>query len=343
MLMVNVLGSLTITLGAGCHIAKLPKKGSALLAYLAMVGGPVPRERLADLLWPYQATEQARHSLRNCLLELRKRLGPEVARLHCDFDSCRLEAETDLQHFRQLVETGGLDELRKAVWLIRGDLLDGLDITSEPWSEWLDRERELVAGAIGPALTIYSLVASQAGRHDEALSAARQLVWLNNLNEESHRCLMRVLAAAGQRGCALQQFKRLGQVLKAELGVAPDAASCALARELAGKPENEDEAPSRPSRVEAADRLEPTPAAPLPPPQPLRMVIPADLPDDPITLKLDKLVAEIRSWKSGIARLTRPMIEECETTMGSAAGEIRRLQAALRAAIRPPVSEPVAA
>jgi DNA-binding SARP family transcriptional activator len=335
MLTVNVLGSLTVTLGAGHHIAKMPKKGSALLAYLAMVGGPVSRERLADLLWPYQATEQARHSLRNCLLELRKRLGPEVARLHCDFQSCRLEAETDLQHFRQLVETGGLDEMRKAVWLIRGDLLDGLEITSEPWSEWLDRERELVAGAIGPALTRYSQVASQAGRHDEALSAARQLVWLNNLNEESHRCLMRVLAAAGQRGAALQQFKRLGQVLKAELGVAPDAASCALARELAGgKPENEDE--------KAADRPEPTPAAPLPSPQPLRMVIPADLPDDPITLKLDKLVAEIRAWRSGIARLTRPMIDECETTMGSAAGEIRRLQAALRAAIRP-VAEPVAA
>jgi DNA-binding SARP family transcriptional activator len=72
MLSISVLGPLVISVDGGKAL-KLPRKARALLAYLAMHNGErVPRERLADLLWPYQDTEQARHSLRNCLLEVRK-------------------------------------------------------------------------------------------------------------------------------------------------------------------------------------------------------------------------------------------------------------------------------
>jgi DNA-binding SARP family transcriptional activator len=72
---------------------------------------------------------------------------------------------------------------------------------------------------------------SQSGlaAHHEAIAAARQLIRLNNLNEDAHRRLMRILDAAGQRGVALQQFKDLAKLLKEELGVTPDAASVALA------------------------------------------------------------------------------------------------------------------
>ena len=72
MLSISVLGPLVI--GAdGARALKMPRKARALLAYLAMHEGErVPRDRLADLLWPYQDTEQTRHSLRNCLLEVRK-------------------------------------------------------------------------------------------------------------------------------------------------------------------------------------------------------------------------------------------------------------------------------
>ena len=73
-LSIGVLGSLVIE-REECRLGKVPKKARALLGYLAAQGGQaVSRERLADLLWPYQGSEQARHSLRNCLLELRKAL-----------------------------------------------------------------------------------------------------------------------------------------------------------------------------------------------------------------------------------------------------------------------------
>src|SRR6201984_3261053 len=90
-LSISVLGPLVIKSDNG-RLGKVPKKARALLAYLAAQRGqPVSRERLADLLWPYQGSEQARHSLRNCLLELRKALRPEAAQyLVCDFAHCRV-------------------------------------------------------------------------------------------------------------------------------------------------------------------------------------------------------------------------------------------------------------
>src|SRR6478752_3878473 len=100
-LAISILGSLVIESG-DCRLGKVPKKARALLAFLAaQVGQPVTRERLADLLWPYQGSEQARHSLRNCLLELRKALGTGAAlHLMADFVTCRIQdTVVDLDRF----------------------------------------------------------------------------------------------------------------------------------------------------------------------------------------------------------------------------------------------------
>src|SRR5499433_3192814 len=91
-LSIAVLGPLVIE-SDDTRLGRIPKKGRALLGYLAArQGKPVSRERLADLLWPYQGSEQARHSLRNCLLELRKALGSSAAHyLIADFANCHIQ------------------------------------------------------------------------------------------------------------------------------------------------------------------------------------------------------------------------------------------------------------
>jgi DNA-binding SARP family transcriptional activator len=92
-LTIGLLGALVIE-SDDCRLGKVPKKARALLGFLAAQQGgqAVSRERLADLLWPYQGSDQARHSLRNCLLELRKALGPQAGRyLMADFASCLVQ------------------------------------------------------------------------------------------------------------------------------------------------------------------------------------------------------------------------------------------------------------
>lgn len=233
-LVVGVLGPLTIE-NDGDPVGKLPKKARALLAYLAdHRGRPVSRERLADLLWPYQASDQARHSLRNCLLELRKELGPSATRhLNADFSTCSLDAaDVDLDRFERLSHSVQRAELQAAADLYRGELLADFVIDSEPFQEWLaverDRTLELVCGIL------QRLIAAQdaAGLHDAAIRSARRLVAFDQLSEVGQRALIRAYARAGRRPEALRQYRSCIEILKRELGVAPDAETQALANEI---------------------------------------------------------------------------------------------------------------
>src|ERR1700758_2842865 len=111
-----LLGPFAISID-DCRVGKLPKKARALIAYLAAQSGQaVSRERLADLLWPYQESEQARHSLRNCLLELRKALGPIASRhMVAEFSHCQLrDVEVDLDDFERLPRSRQRPDLQAA-------------------------------------------------------------------------------------------------------------------------------------------------------------------------------------------------------------------------------------
>ncbi len=124
-LLIGLLGPLVIE-NDQRRVGKLPRKARALMAYLASQSGrPVSRERLSDLLWPYQGSDQARHSLRNCLLELRKALGQSAGRyLAAEFANCRLQdIETDVDRFEQLSRSKDHAELAGAADLYRGEFL----------------------------------------------------------------------------------------------------------------------------------------------------------------------------------------------------------------------------
>ncbi|HEY1301859.1 MAG TPA: BTAD domain-containing putative transcriptional regulator [Stellaceae bacterium] len=234
-LVIGVLGPLVIGSG-GLPVGKLPKKARALLAYLAAEHGrTVSRERLADLLWPYQASEQARHSLRNCLLELRKTLGPGLEHhLLADFSSCRLgDADVDLGRFEQLSHSRQLADLEAAADCYRGEFLADFIVDSEPFQEWLAAERDRALDLVCSVLQRLIAVQDAAGQHDAAIRSARRLVSLDPLSEIGQRALIRAYARAGRRPEALRQYRSCAELLKRELGVAPDAETQALANGIA--------------------------------------------------------------------------------------------------------------
>jgi DNA-binding SARP family transcriptional activator/TolB-like protein len=233
-LSIKILGALVIETGES-RLRKIPKKARALIAYLAAQGGQtVSRERLADLLWPYQGSEQARHSLRNCLLELRKALGPIAADyLIADFANCRLQrASSDLDQFERLSRSQRRSELESAAGLYRGEFLADFDIDSEPFQEWLAAERDRTLALICDVLHRLTAAHDAAGEHDAAIQAGRRLVALDPLSEFGQRALMRAYARAGRRGEALRQYRSCAEILKRELGVAPDVETQALAGDI---------------------------------------------------------------------------------------------------------------
>jgi DNA-binding SARP family transcriptional activator/TolB-like protein/Tfp pilus assembly protein PilF len=234
-LSIAILGCLTIELG-GQRLGKTPRKARALLAYLAAQGGrTVSRERLADLLWPYQGTDQARHSLRNCLLELRKALGAGAEiHLGADFSSCRVQgANVDLDRFESLARSQQLPDLNAAADLYRGEFLADFIVDSEPFQEWLTSERDRTLDLVCGVLQRLSAQQDAAGEHDAAIQAARRLVALDQLSEIGHRALIRAYMHAGRRPEALRQYRHCADILKRELDVAPDAETQALAKEIA--------------------------------------------------------------------------------------------------------------
>ncbi|HRF97456.1 MAG TPA: bacterial transcriptional activator domain-containing protein, partial [Aggregatilineales bacterium] len=59
-------------------------------------------------------------------------------------------------------------------------------------------------------------------RYEEAIPYARRWVLMDNLNESAHRNLMRLYDWTGQRTAALRQFQDCANLLREELGIAPD-------------------------------------------------------------------------------------------------------------------------
>src|SRR5215469_1887501 len=246
-LTIGVLGPLVIE-SDDCRLGKVPKKARALLGFLAAQGGQaVSRERLADLLWPYQGSDQARHSLRNCLLELRKALGPQAgAYLIADFASCRVQDTiVDLDRFERLSRSRQQAELQTAADLYRGEFLADFHIDSEPFQEWLAAERDRTLVLVCDILQRLSAAQDAAGEAEAAIQSGRRLVALDPLSEFGQRVLMRAYARAGRRGEALRQYKSCAETLKRELGVAPDAETQALANEIARAGGAGQEAPGR--------------------------------------------------------------------------------------------------
>src|SRR5687767_3345120 len=133
MLNLKLFGQFELTGPAG-RIALSSTKLSAFLAYLALAAKPVPREQLTTLLWGSHFEEQARQNFRQALARLRKAIGPEA--LIANEQTIQLSPEavaTDVGEFKTLVRSDSPEELRRAVTLLEGDLLAGIDVKDAAW------------------------------------------------------------------------------------------------------------------------------------------------------------------------------------------------------------------
>jgi DNA-binding SARP family transcriptional activator/class 3 adenylate cyclase len=224
------------------------QKTGLLLGYLAFHAPRAERrDLLVELFWPESDLERGRRCLRVELTWLRHHLeGAEVAPgtvLIADRASVGLNVEvvsTDVGEFQDALrraargaKSGVRGEpqwdpqwLRRAVECYRGELLPGYG------DEWVVRERARLAERYFEALGHLLRHLEGVGEFDRAVEYARQGVSADPLREETHRDLMRLLAASGQPQAGLRQYAELERLLREEMGAEPEAATCALAREI---------------------------------------------------------------------------------------------------------------
>lgn len=233
-LKLTLLGGFRAQLSSGQDVVLPAQKDRALLAYLAMTsGGPHSRERLAGLLWSQRGEHQARDSLKQTLLRVRRSLDDPAcdALLRADRHAIALDTaavEVDAVSFLRLAGETTADALARATALYRGDLLDGLAVNDSAFEEWLSIERQRLRQLYERALGGLMSKALDAGEHERAGAAARQLLLSDPFNEPAYRMLMLVHVHDGQTTLALTLFEELRGRLRDQLGVGPEPETVAL-------------------------------------------------------------------------------------------------------------------
>lgn len=229
------------------------RQARLLLAHLVLERArPVPREVLAELLWPGDTPPSWETSLKALLSKLRSacaglaRDGGAGLLVRSQFGCYQLqlphEAWVDVEAARAACDEGE-GALRRgddgAAWgafnvtvaVARRGFLPG---ESSAWAEERRRElqRLLVRGLEG-----YGEVCLRIGQPTLAVETAHEATCLDPLREPSWRLLLRAHEASGNRPEAVSAFHRLRKQLRDELGVSPSAETEAVfTRILRGAP-----------------------------------------------------------------------------------------------------------
>src|SRR5262245_28706256 len=213
------------------------RKAQALLAYLAVrPEEKYTRNKLAAMFWAGAGKEQARQSLRQSLSTLRSavaRFHPRILMVEADWvtlDSSSMDI--DVPEFERLAARGAPRDLEQAAALYAGDLLDGLDVSEEPFEEWLRSERARLRETAVHVLTTLLQHQAKSGAPESAIQSAVRLLALDPLREETHRTLMQLYARQGRLGDALRPYQTCVCVLRGELGVEPAQETRRIYREI---------------------------------------------------------------------------------------------------------------
>jgi DNA-binding SARP family transcriptional activator len=192
---------------------------------------PHSRASLASLLWGDLPEAHARQYLRKALWQLGAALdGPPVDALTVEsgwiqfapagghwldvaqFEAAYTRAE-DIPG--QKLKPAQAAELRAAVALYRGDLLEGW------YQEWCLFERERLERMYLIMLEKLMLFCESQGQYELGVSYGVAALRRDRARERTHRRLIRLHYLSGNRSEALRQYQRCVQALREELGVGP--------------------------------------------------------------------------------------------------------------------------
>jgi DNA-binding SARP family transcriptional activator len=266
-LQICLLGPVSVEIH-GKPVVIASKRARALLAYLVRrQGAEAGRGVLTGLLWGDRSEAQARASLRQTLSEMRAALvNASPLPLFANNESVTWvpnSAWVDAEELERALASAGIDALRNAVKLLRGEFMEGFDLDEPAFEQWLATEREHFHQL---TYATHSRLMEQAeldGDFEAAINHGLKLVSFNPLGEQAHRALMRLYAAQGRPDAALAQYERFKGELASQLGVQPEPESETLARSI------------KAGRRKAPSSAQPqTPTAPALPDKPSIAVLP---------------------------------------------------------------------
>jgi DNA-binding SARP family transcriptional activator len=213
-------------------------KAQALFYYLAVTNRPHPRSDLLKLLWHQIGEKDAKNNLRVTLSYLRRQFKDylSINRYTVSFND-KAPYWLDVEIVRKNSQTMPItvERLREITKLYRGNFLEGFQIPEEKYfEEWVSNERRSILQLVIQAWHSLTLVYKKQGNYTEAIDAANLLLRLSTTREETHQLLMTLLAEAGHRSAALEQYEICRRVLMEEEGRTPVAKTLKMYQDIAG-------------------------------------------------------------------------------------------------------------
>ncbi|GAA3445136.1 AfsR/SARP family transcriptional regulator [Planomonospora venezuelensis] len=245
----RVLGPLEIRAASGQLLVPKRRKTRTLLAVLLLrANTAVSADELLETLWEEDRPPSARANLQSYVSELRKLLGGGIALAADGYLLTVDEDGYDAARFRALAGSGqralaagrsaeAAHHLAGALALWRGDLVDGL-----PLPQWLWPERAALEEARLSAYEDLARARLALGQHDDLVAGLIEFTGRNPLREKAWALLMLALHRCGRTAEAVDSYQSAREVLKEELGVAPNREL----RELHGRILREDPGLLRP-------------------------------------------------------------------------------------------------
>jgi DNA-binding SARP family transcriptional activator len=201
----------------GVEVRPPTRKCVALLAYLAVRDGEVPRSELAELLWTGNGTATLRLELH------RLRSLPGAAAWLQAGDVVRFDCDSDHAAFRRALEAGDDGAaLRCFDGTAKSALLHGLELRSAPaFDEWRAAERTRLDALVREALARRAEALRRRGELTRADRYAERLLALDPSDESAHRTRIQTALERGDLRAAQRAFERCRRALAEELGVEP--------------------------------------------------------------------------------------------------------------------------
>jgi DNA-binding SARP family transcriptional activator len=208
------------------------------------------REQILDILWPDVEVESALNSFGKTLYAARRALEPELlpreSSAYLRLTDAMVALDTahvtiDADHFQRLAESAltqnDVAAYESALAAYGGELLP-----EDRYEDWCEERRDFLAGLYVRLLLGLADLHEQRSAHGAAADCLRAVLQQDPTREDVHRRLMVLYAATGTRDKAVRQFQTCRDVLRAELGLAPEEATVAafhdvLANRIPRRPE----------------------------------------------------------------------------------------------------------
>ncbi|RLB36366.1 MAG: hypothetical protein DRH12_15865 [Deltaproteobacteria bacterium] len=208
----------------------------------------IPKDLLAEALWPKMSSQTSANNFKVTLHRLRKSLGPAIdktfgsAYIHVRKNRVSLDPElcqVDVDQFESLIKQARSHhqrgQLRKAIKIYTqaSDLYQGDYMPQDLSTDWIQRKRnDLKTRHIETLLTL--------GRLYESLGTVTKAIWwyckaieADPLLEEAYQRLMVLYSRQGKTNLAIRTYEKCRQELQDQIQTQPEPATKALFEKIA--------------------------------------------------------------------------------------------------------------